>query len=419
MKRWFALALGACLAAASFTGCGFSNDGKEDEGNENLPGEETPGGEINLDEYPNYVEPEDATYAFGTKEMTSPYFLGNVIYNETVLLSEKDGVISGKLQYKPIKILSVRDYTWENEYPASEYSINGNTLTMNAGGTMPYWEESWFQGEGIPAPYRETTSITNVETDWVLMGGTIYTEGSLIYGHQVSVSYVYDVNDLKREEFASYETSGLTQTKSKLISGEDVKIVVIGDSVAEGCSSSAHFNHAPYMENWATQTTAALDAKYEGNVTLKNVAVGGKTSEWGSDAAQINKIVQQSPDLVIIHFGINDAGGGFTRGAYHDNMEKIVADVQARVPDCEFLLIKAFTPNTLNYSARQFEQYWAELDEIAAAYEGVYTLDMYTQSVTMLKTKKYMDVTGNGVNHVNDFSSRLYTMNLLAALIEY
>ena len=37
----------------------------------------------------------------------------------------------------------------------------------------------------------------------------------------------------------------------------------------------------------------------------------------------------------------------------------------------------------------------------------------------MLETKKYMDVTGNGINHLNDYSARLYTMNLLASLIDF
>ncbi len=452
-SKWLALLLGAMLLTTPLFGCSFgsanndANDGDNTEdvggnnggengdnngdnsggnGNGGTTGGTVSGGngnggedEVQDNYFPFLVDPAQATYSFETEQMTTPYFLGNVIYNETVLLEEDNkGVISGKLQYAPVKILSVRDYTWENEYAASNYTVSSNVITMNAGGEMPYWGSEYAYGE-IPEPYRQVSSITNVETDWVMMGGAIYTEGSLIYGHQISVSYVYDVNDLQVSDFPTYESSGLTKTKAKLTAGEDLKITVIGDSVAEGCSSSAHFNHAPYMENWATQSTNVLNATYEGDVTMRNVAVGGKTSEWGANAAQINSIVQSSPDLVIIHFGINDAGSNYTRGAYHDNIEKIVSDVQARLPDCEFMLIKAFTPNELNYNGKQFEQYWAELDEIASGYEGVYTMDMYTQSKTMLQTKKYMDVTGNGVNHVNDYSSRLYTMSILSSLIDY
>ena len=121
----------------------------------------------------------------------------------------------------------------------------------------------------------------------------------------------------------------------------------------------------------------------------------------------------------MIHFGINDAGGDMTPGAYRDNIEKIVADVQARVPDCEFMLIKAFAPNSANYNYNTFKAYWKKLEEIAESYREAFTLDMFTPSLTLLQNKKYMDVTGNGINHVNDYSSRLYAMNILSALIKY
>ena len=369
--------------------------------------------------FPNYVEPSQAAYRFDFEQMVTPYFLGNVIYNETVMLVEENGVISGKLQYEPVRILSVRDHTWEKEYPASEYTVEKNVITMKEGGSLPYLASENLYGINIPEPYREVTSITNVETDWVLMGSSVYTEGSLIYGHQISVSYVYDVRDLNREEFAFYEDPAYPKLKEKLNAGQDVSIVVIGDSVAEGCSSSGHFNRAPYMETWAEQVEKGLNEAYEGKVTVKNVAVGGTQSEWGSAAAQINSVVENAPDLVLVHFGINDAGSGVTPSSYEANIEKLIVDVQARVPACEFMLIKAFTPNTANYDPEQFRKYWVKLDNLAQEYEDAYTLDMYTLSKTMLLQKKYMDVTGNGINHVNDFSSRLYTMNILSALIKY
>lgn len=35
---------------------------------------------------PNYVNPEEAAYAFGASETVTPFYTGNVIYNESVLL---------------------------------------------------------------------------------------------------------------------------------------------------------------------------------------------------------------------------------------------------------------------------------------------------------------------------------------------
>lgn len=401
----------SCLFAIVMTACCFACDNSSQNGGKTEP---------DLSQFPLYVEPEQAEYKFDFDEMTAPYFKGNVIYNETVLLVEDKGAISGKLQYAPVKILSVRDYTWEKEYSASDFTVTGNVITAKKGSELPFLTAENLKGNDIPEPFREVSKVENVLTDYVRMGSAIYTESPLFYGHQISVSYVYDVSDLKTEEFASYAKSGFPKLKAKLKAGDDVKLAAIGDSVAEGCSSSGHFNHAPFMDNWVTQVADGLERKYDGNVTAENLAVGGMKSDWGAAAAQVNKIIAAEPDMVMIHFGINDNGASVTAGSYYDNMEAIVAGVLAELPDCEFMLIKAFPANPVSYDSKLFSQYWKKLDDLAAQKDcRSYTLDMYNPGLTLLNAKKYADVTGNGINHVNDYSSRLYTMNILSALIEY
>ena len=93
--------------------------------------------------------------------------------------------------------------------------------------------------------------------------------------------------------------------------------------------------------------------------------------------------------------------------------------MQGANPECEFVLIKAFMANPELYLDTGFEEYWKALDEIAAELDNVYVLDLYSQSKKLLEGKKYYDVTGNGINHVNDFSSRLYAMNMIAQLVKY
>lgn len=400
-------ALLSFVMAFSATACGGSpsNSGKEE-------------GNI-TDNFVNYVDPEQAKYEFGFKEMVTPYYLGNVIYNETVLLEDDGTNISGKLQYAPVKILSVRDFSLKTEYSPEDYSFSGNVLTAKRGSNLPYLTTENLKGNEIPAPYKRVDSISNVLTDYMMMAGTIYTESPLLYGNQVSVSYVYDVRDLKLDEFASYEKSGMPKLKEKLKNGEDVNIVVTGDSVAEGCSSSGHMKREPYMDNWATQLQKGLQEKYTGTINLSNQAVGGKTSLWGCDAPQVNKIKAANPDVVFIHFGINDLGSSYSPIAFMDNINALILEVQGANPDCEFVIIKAFTPNGISYDQNTLATYWKRMDDLAKTVDNVYTLDMFTQSMSMLKVKKYMDVTGNGINHVNDFTSRLYTMNLLGALIDY
>ena len=44
---------------------------------------------------------------------------------------------------------------------------------------------------------------------------------------------------------------------------------------------------------------------------------------------------------------------------------------------------------------------------------------MFSQSLALIAAKDYYSVTGNGINHVNDFSARLYAMNMIAQLVKY
>ena len=56
--------------------------------------------------------------------------------------------------------------------------------------------------------------------------------------------------------------------------------------------------------------------------------------------------------------------------------------------------------------------------EAAAARTGVALADMTSMWTEMLKYKKDSDLTGNGVNHPNDFGHRVYAQVLSSLLID-
>lgn len=407
-KTVAAVACALCLPFA-FAACGESTGGTSVNPTEDVK-----------KDFPNYVEPDDAAYAFGLQEITRPFYTGNVIYNEsTLLIDDEEGTLKGKLQFTPVKILSVRDYTFTKEYDLSLFTVEGRNISASSASEVPSLTEANLAGVKMPEGFQKTTAISNVLTDCVQMGSAVYTESPFYYGRQVYVSYVYDVTELDRSLYATYATSGLTKTKNKLLLGDDLKIAATGDSVMEGCSSSKHFNREPFLDNFMDLTVQALNEVYDGEITVSNRAVGGKTSGWGADDVQTNALAQDKPDLMYIHFGINDLGGRVSVSSYKENIRKIVTDVQGSNPECEFVLVKAFAANPEIYLSTGFEEYWAALDELAGELENVYTLDMYSQSVKLIGAKTYYDVTGNGINHVNDFSSRLYAMNMIGQLVKY
>ena len=416
MKKLFGIITALTLCVCAFAGCGLTGGDKpsDDDGKDD--------GKIDKSKFPYYTEVDEATYKFDLAEQVTPYYKGNVIYNETVLLEDDGTTISGKLQYKPVKVLSVRDYTWKKEYSADKYTVNGNVISTTKDSGLPYLTSENISGAQLPEGYRMVASMsdfTNLLTDCMQMGPVVYTESPLYYGNQIQVSYVYDVKDLKTSDFADYNTSGMPKLKAKLTAGEPVKIAITGDSVAEGCSSSEYFNHEPYFPSWANLIKPALESKYESEITVVNKAVGGKTAGWGCENKQMKALASEKPDLLIVHFGINDLGANESADTYKYYMETIVMKMQQLSPDTEILLIDALggAPNV--YSNAKFDEYFSAMEELKSSYDGVYTMNLFNVGKTLLEQKKYSDVTGNGINHVNDFATRLYIMNIMSALVNY
>ena len=412
MKRNFIKILGFALTgvlALSLGSCGGNSASDSEKNSESES--------VNKADYPFYADEDSAAYEFTGNKFYNPYWLGNIMYNETVMLVDNGTSISGKLLHKPLKVLSVRDYTWQKEFKeGQDYTVTDNVINITSSSEIPYLTSENLLGDNLPEPYKLVDSIANVNTDAMKMASTIYTESSLIYGHQVSVTYVYDVRGLNK---AVIPTFGAPKTKAKLSAGEPVKIVATGDSVMEGCSTSGHFNHEPYMGTFLELFKEGLKEKYTSEITVSNQAKGGMTSAWGSNDTQVNTMIAAKPDLLFVHFGVNDNGAGMSKNMYSDNIEYIVSKVKAALPDCEIVLIKCSTPNPVSYDSDVFKDYWTKLDNICENYSGVSSLDMYDLSLEILKTKKYMDITGNGINHLNDYSARLYSMAMLNSLIDY
>ena len=63
------------------------------------------------------------------------------------------------------------------------------------------------------------------------------------------------------------------------------------------------------------------------------------------------------------------------------------------------------------------ERYVRELRNIAESEEGIALLDMFAFSqYYMSEGVDYYNITGNGINHPNDYGHRLYTGALLSTI---
>ncbi len=104
------------------------------------------------------------------------------------------------------------------------------------------------------------------------------------------------------------------RTVSLLEAGEQVRIVVFGDSISAGFAVRKGFDHF-----WM----GMLKEKYpKADVTMINEGVCGDTSFDG--LARLDwSVVAHAPDLVTVNFGINDMYMGVRLGEFKSNLIEI------------------------------------------------------------------------------------------------
>jgi hypothetical protein len=145
-------------------------------------------------------------------------------------------------------------------------------------------------------------------------------------------------------------------------------------------------------------------------VNLKNHAVGGWTSLQGLGDAEA--LAAERPDLVLIAYGMND-NLQLEASSFRANIAGILAKVRAGNPAAEFILVAGMCGNTdwAPIRPEAFARFRDTLLTLQAP--GVVCADVTSVWLEVMRRKIFLDVTGNGVNHPNDFAHRLYAQVIL------
>ena len=339
-----------------------------------------------------------------------PFWENTTMLEETVVLVEDEqGVKKGTLLFEPTKILSVKDYSLENEYDPSEYTFEGRQLIASDSSTMPYLTSAQYEGSGLDA--------LGIGTHPGKISGTQipFTEGAGLVMQQVSVTYEH--NGTWGGNKPEYAGDALTGTIAKLKEEKSLSLFLFGDSISTGANSSGKLGIAPYLDDWGTGVQKQLAERYGAEVRFVNGSYGGWNSADGKREIE-TALGTEQPDLAIIGFGMNDGAHGISADAYQANVRDIMASIRAKSPDCEFVLIATILANPLAPQDTIQKQYLPKLQEIAASEEGVAVVDMTTFTEELYRYKKGMDLLANNINHPSDFLVRCYVMNIMGTLYE-
>ncbi|MBQ4269425.1 MAG: SGNH/GDSL hydrolase family protein [Clostridia bacterium] len=120
---------------------------------------------------------------------------------------------------------------------------------------------------------------------------------------------------------------------------------------------------------------------------------------------------------------MNDGSAYTSAQEYYKNMAKLVEEIRAENPLCEFVVIGTMLPNA-NLCWKEGgksvlgnqEAYLDQLKTLCNQKKGVALADITTLHKEYLTVKNYRDMTGNNINHPNDFLVRLYAQTIVKTI---
>lgn len=318
-----------------------------------------------------------------------------------------------KLLFKPTEVHSVRSATHEVTFePGKDYDVNlaDGTVSVPAGSRIPVTTREQMyplMSSDLPKMGRKSGDKKR---------GIMFAEGPFYHKLQAEVTYRHEPGQWQGPT-PKYAGDSLPKTVAKLRGKQPLKIVVFGDSISQGSNASLYTKAPPGCPPYAGLTALALEKHFGSKVTLTNKAVDGTTSKEGLQLAKDGEVANSKPDLVIIAFGMNDVYYKHDADKYQANIHGMIERIHADAPNAEVILVASMLPNAeRGIPLALFPKYRDALVELCGP--GVALADVTSIWGELLKHKSFYDLTGNGINHPNDFGHRVYAETILGLLID-
>lgn len=322
-----------------------------------------------------------------------PFWRSQAMDNEPVLFIQEEGkqLATGRLLFIPSEKFRIthpdhlmryeegKDYTWKPGTNVIELTFTSRIPFKTAAQMVP--------PKGSPNMFATV----------------LHSEGHFFHDLQVQVSYWHKTDPWTLPDKPQPEQ--LTRVLGKLRNKQPIKLVALGDSITQGFNASGFKPSLapPYQPSYPQLVANTLQKRFGTKVTLANLGVAGTEAGWGIE--MVPKVTEQKPDLVLLAFGMNDGG------RYEEKMLKMRNDVIAANPEADIVLVAPMTMNPRFAGADGFVSKSKTLGKMVTT--NVALADVTTPWLEILKKKPYSDLSGNNVNHPNDFGHRIYAHVIL------
>lgn len=403
---------------------------------------------------------EDLTQ-YDSDVYSNPVWTGDTVYQEAVMFyNTTDGYVKTEksLLYPIDDVISVRSYDLKTWYVKGvDFDINAaGQLVWLESGKLPIYTGAFTtaQVEGEASAYYTTDAANGL----LLMNDKTHEE------HTVYVTYQHtDTWGAKGYSGETPDNQGYDMGRfyEKLAANEEIDVLVYGDSVGTGCSSTgADMNYDRFALDgtfipratygWGIQAptffeqaTAALiqKANSQSAVNYYNLAYGGKDSSWGK-ASLADRVGYMNahygegvvnPDLIYVIFAGNDAWN--TAANYKANMQSIVSQLKEFYPNANIILVSGkvnnqrtwlydldntgiYRPSTHASTQNNSRAQEQALVEIADANANCIVAKATSVWEDIVTSKDEEDYLSNNINHANDFWAMVTAQIIVAAAEE-
>jgi len=327
--------------------------------------------------------------------------------------AEGGGRPTGKLLFKPSQVLSLRSATREVSYEAGqdyEVDLANGTISVPPGSKIPVITRE----QMYPLMTSDLPKMARKSGD--KKRGIMFAEGPFYHKLQVEATYRCEPGQWHGPT-PQYAADVLPKTTAKLRARAPLKVLVYGDSISAGSNASLFTKAPPGCPPYPELVAHGLEKHFGSNVVLHNMAVDGTTSDNGVKLVNKEPIGKDRPDLVIIAYGMNDAYYRREAKEYRTNIRQIIERIRSDAPDAEFILVASMLPNAeRGVPLAPFSKYRDALAALCGP--GVALADVTSIWGELLKHKSFYDLTGNGINHPNDFGHCVYAETTLGLLID-
>ena len=342
--------------------------------------------------------------SYDLETYTLPIWQGDTVYNETVMFVDET---EAPLLYHPDRVIAVLSSDLKTQYEeGKDYVVKDGKICLTENSAIPAFSVEEYYPKELKQGYSYETTVEGYEN-------IRFGEEDTFFKMQISVTYTHSD---PWTGMVPQKSKKLQRFLNKAVSGEPVTVLFYGDSITTGCNSSKKVNVPPYAPCWYEMVIDTMK-KHFGNPNIRcvNTAVGGKDSEWALEQLQ-ERAIDIDPDLMIYGFGMND--GWRSAEEFCGLTGQVLDRFAAACPNADVAVIATMLPH---FRAKKFwgnqHSYEDGLYQLCEKYDHMDVVPVNSMHKAILERKRYYDMTGNNVNHPNDFMARVYAQTIIKTIL--